>query len=76
MVVFRQGVGLPSQEGAHVGDALFLLVPPSAFQLKLLLFLAQVVNLLSKIFNEDFGLATSPHGKIGHTFVSEALFTS
>ena len=39
LVVFGQGGGLLPKEGAHVGDALFLLVPPGAFQLKLLLFL-------------------------------------
>ncbi len=50
LVVFRQGGGLFSQEGTHIGDALFLLVSPGAFQLKLLLILAQAVNLLGDIF--------------------------
>ncbi|WP_239984927.1 hypothetical protein [Sporolactobacillus pectinivorans] len=35
LVVFGQGGRLFSQESAHVGDALFLLVSPGAFQLKL-----------------------------------------
>ena len=50
LVVCCQGGGLLPQEGAHIGDALFLLVPPGAFQLKLLLILAQAVNLLGDIF--------------------------
>jgi len=37
-VVFSQGGGLFLQEGAHVGDVLFLLVTSGVFQMKLLLF--------------------------------------
>ena len=37
------------QEGAHVGDALFLFVPSGSFQLKLLLILAQTVNLFGDV---------------------------
>ncbi|WP_162297123.1 hypothetical protein [Sporolactobacillus pectinivorans] len=44
LVVFRQSGGLLPKEGAHVGDTLFLLIPPGAFQLKLLLILVQAVK--------------------------------
>ena len=54
----RSGGKLLPQEGAHIGDAFFLLVPPGAFQLKLLFILAQAVTLLPQFLIKELGLAT------------------
>ncbi|WP_165910508.1 glycoside hydrolase family 9 protein [Treponema sp. J25] len=48
-VVFGEGDGLLPEESVHISDALFLLVPPGGFQLELLLFLPQAVNLVGHV---------------------------
>lgn len=69
---FCQGGGLFPQISAHVGDAFFLLVPPCAFHLKLLLILAEAVNLLGYVLK--VGSGTGPFQKLllqfGQPFVN------
>jgi len=62
VVIFRQGSRLLPQEGVHVGDALFLLISPGAFQLKLLL------------FPRAGGKSPRrrPHSRLGHWFALKA----
>lgn len=62
LAVLGQVGGLLPQEGAHVGDALFLFVPPGAFQLKLLFIFTQAVNILGDVL--IVGSGTGPLQKL------------